>query len=236
MYAFFKNSIQTEYKIVKEVRKTEEKTLLKVRNNTSGEYFFVRMFRGDAEGYRKMLTFKNNYLPEVFEVASDGDNVLVIEEYIAGDPLDELLDGVVFTERETRLISCDICRALYALHRFGIVHRDVKPGNVRIREGSDQAVLLDFDSSRTIKTDQSQDTVRLGTAGYAAPEQYGISQTDGRADIYALGVMMNLMLTGYHPSEKLAGGRLGRIISKCTMVHPDKRYPNVLRLMEALDV
>ena len=81
---------------------------------------------------------------------------------------------------------------------------------------------------------KTQDTVALGTKGYAAPEQYGISQTDGRADIYALGITMNLMLTGKHPSEQLASGDMGRIISRCTMVHPDKRYKNIVRLMEAL--
>ena len=74
----------------------------------------------------------------------------------------------------------------------------------------------------------------LGTTGYAAPEQYGIAQTDARAELYSLGVLLNLMLTGKHPSQALASGRLGRIVQKCTMVNPEKRYKNVLYLMEAL--
>ena len=74
----------------------------------------------------------------------------------------------------------------------------------------------------------------LGTTGFAAPEQYGLSQTDGRADIYSLGVLLNVMLTGEHPSVRLAPGRLGRVVERCTRVNPEKRYPNILRLMEAL--
>ena len=74
----------------------------------------------------------------------------------------------------------------------------------------------------------------LGTTGYAAPEQYGLSQTDGRADIYSLGVLLNVMLTGEHPSATLAKGRLGRVVHHCTAMNPQKRYQNVLSLMEAL--
>ena len=107
-----------------------------------------------------------------------------------------------------------------------------KPENVIIR--GDEAVLIDFDASRIVKEDQRADTVVLGTTGYAAPEQYGISQTDGRADIYSLGVLLNIMLTGKHPSMELAPGKLGRIVQRCTQINPKKRYKNVLYLMEDL--
>ena len=88
--------------------------------------------------------------------------------------------------------------------------------------------------SRIFKSECSDDTQILGTTGYAAPEQYGIFQTDQRADIYSMGILLNIMLTGKHPSRELASGRLGRIVQKCTMVNPQKRYKNVRALMEAL--
>lgn len=112
------------------------------------------------------------------------------------------------------------------------MHRDIKPENVIVR-GS-KAVLIAFDASRIFKSESSADTQILGTTGYAAPEQYGIAQTDQRADIYSVGVPLNIMLTGKHPSRELASGKLGHIVQKCTMVNPEKRYQNVLYLMEAL--
>ena len=94
--------------------------------------------------------------------------------------------------------------------------------------------MIDFDAARIFKNENENDTRILGTTGYAAPEQYGISQSDERADIYALGVLLNIMLTGKHPSKELAAGRMGRIIQKCTMMNPKKRYKSVLYLMESL--
>ena len=95
-------------------------------------------------------------------------------------------------------------------------------------------MLIDFDAARLYRNGSGNDTQILGTTGFAAPEQYGIAQTDERADIYSLGVLLNIMLTGRHPSRGLASGRLGRIVQKCTMTAPEKRYQNVLSLMEAL--
>ena len=112
------------------------------------------------------------------------------------------------------------------------VHRDIKPENVILR-GAD-TVLIDFDAARLHKPQAEADTQVLGTTGFAAPEQYGLGQSDTRTDIYSLGVLMNVMLTGEHPSRKLAEGRMGRVIQRCTQVNPAKRYKNVLRLMEAL--
>ena len=94
--------------------------------------------------------------------------------------------------------------------------------------------LIDFNAAKEFDQSQIEDTRLMGTRKFAAPEQYGLSQSDGRADIYALGVLLNIMLTGEHPSRKLAAGRMGRIVQRCTMVNPEKRYKNILHLMEAL--
>ena len=125
-----------------------------------------------------------------------------------------------------------LCRGLSVLHSLGAVHRDIKPENVILR--GDEAVLIDFDASRIVKAEHDADTVILGTVGFAAPEQYGLSQSDERADIYSLGVLLNVMLTGKHPSKELASGKMGRIVRRCTMVNPKERYQNVHSLMRAL--
>ena len=156
----------------------------------------------------------------------------MLEELIQGDTLGFLLKDALFTPDETRKIVLQVCRALWVLHSIGAVHRDVKPENIILR-GS-EAVLIDFDAARLYKPEEDTDTQVLGTAGFAAPEQYGLSQSDTRTDIYATGILINVMLTGEHPSKKLAEGRMGRIVTRCTQVNPKKRYQSVLQLMEAL--
>ena len=185
-----------------------------------------------AEVYRKLLGCSCPNLPNIFEVAERNGENLVLEEFVEGDTLDFLLREALFSPEETRKIVMQLCRALWILHDLGAVHRDVKPDNVILRE--DEAVLIDFDAARVYKAEQEADTQILGTTGFAAPEQYGMSQSDSRADIYSVGVLMNVMLTGEHPSRRLAPGHLDRVVEHCTRVNPAKRYKNVLRLMEAL--
>ena len=84
-------------------------------------------------------------------------------------------------------------------------------------------MLIDFDAARIYKSGGEKRSARL-TIGYAAPEQYGFSQSDACSDIYSLGILMNVMLTGKHPSNQLAPGRFGRIVTRCTQITPRKRY------------
>lgn len=200
------SSIETDYETVKTIKHSERGSVSLLQNKQNGTRFIFRHYRGNGEVYRKLLGISCPNLPQIMETAERDGMVAVLEEYIQGDSLAYLLEGAV--------------------------HRDIKPENVMIR-GS-EAILIDFDASRIFKSDTNQDTQILGTTGYAAPEQYGITQTDERADIYSLGVLLNIMLTGKHPSKELASGRLGRIVQKCTMVNPEKRYKSVLYLMEAL--
>ena len=203
-----------------------------LRHKQSGKRLVFREFEGSAQVYRRLLAVDCPNLPQIAEVAEQEGRVAVLEEYIGGDTLADLLEGALCTPEEAREIVLQLCRALWVLHSLGAVHRDVKPENVILR--GREAVLIDFDASRVYKEDSDADTRVLGTTGYAPPEQYGLSQTDGRADIYAVGVLLNVMLTGKHPSRELAGGRLGRIVQKCTMMNPKKRYKNVIHLMESL--
>ena len=226
------SSIETDYETVKTIKNSERGSVSLLQNKQNGTRFIFRHYRGNGEVYRKLLGISCPNLPQIMETAERDGMVAVLEEYIQGDSLAYLLEGALFSHAEARKITMQLCNALWVLHKLGAVHRDIKPENVMIR-GS-EAILIDFDASRIFKSDTNQDTQILGTTGYAAPEQYGITQTDERADIYSLGVLLNIMLTGKHPSKELANGHLGRIVQKCTMVNPEKRYKSVLYLMEAL--
>lgn len=226
------SSIETDYETVKTIKHSERGSVSLLQNKQNGTRFIFRHYRGNGEVYRKLVGISCPNLPQIMETAERDGMVAVLEEYIQGDSLAYLLEGALFSHAEARKITMQLCNALWVLHKLGAVHRDIKPENVIIR-GS-EAILIDFDASRIFKSDTNQDTQILGTTGYAAPEQYGIAQTDERADIYSLGVLLNIMLTGKHLSKELASGRLGRIVQKCTMVNPEKRYKSVLYLMEAL--
>ena len=232
IYQYLLSSIDAEYETVKTIKNSERGCVSLLQNKQNGTRFIFRHYQGSGEVYRKLLSVSCRNLPKIMEAAEQDGMVAVLEEYIQGDSLAFLLAGACLTPAQARKITFQLCNALWVLHSLGAVHRDIKPENVIVR-GS-EAVLIDFDASRIFKSGTNQDTQILGTTGYAAPEQYGITQTDERADIYSLGVLLNIMLTGKHPSKELASGRLGRIVQKCTMMNPKKRYKSVLYLMEAL--
>ena len=233
MYDEFLRLIRENFDEEKELKGSPTGGVWRLRHKKSGKRYIFRRYEGSGEVYRKLLGIACPNLPKILDAAEKNGKVAVLEEYVSGDGLDYLLEGGPLSPREARSIALQLCRALYVLHSLDAVHRDVKPENVLLR--GDEAVLIDFDASRVVKRDQRTDTVVLGTTGFAAPEQYGISQTDGRADIYSLGVLLNIMLTGKHPSRELAPGRLGHVIQRCTQINPKKRYKSVLYLMEDLE-
>ena len=232
IYTWLSNALRENFEEVRLLKESPRGAVWLIRHKATGQRFILRRFQGSAEVYRKLLSFACSHLPRIFEVAEQGGKNLVLEEYIEGDNLGFLLREALFTPEETKKIVVQVCRALWVLHDMDAVHRDVKPENIVLHGG--EAVLIDFDAARLHKPDHEADTHVLGTTGFAAPEQYGLSQSDIRTDIYALGVLINVMLTGEHPSRRLAEGQLGRVVVRCTQVNPEKRYKNVLRLMEAL--
>ena len=232
MYEWLLTALKQAFREERLLKRSPRGSVHLLRHEAGGQRFVLRRFTGNAEVYRRLLHCTCRNLPAVYEVASQGEENLVLEEYIQGDTLDFLLKDTLFTAKETRKIVTQVCRALWVLHSLGAVHRDVKPDNIILR-GS-EAILIDFDAARLYKPEETADTQILGTTGFAAPEQYGLSQTDQRTDIFAVGVLINVMLTGKHPSKQLAPGRLGHIVARCTQVNPKNRYSDVLRLMEVL--
>ena len=232
MYSWLSEQLRTEFEVVRLLKERPRGSVRLIRHNAGGNQFILRHFQGNGEVYRRLLSCSCRYLPLVYEAAEqDGENI-VIEEFVQGDTLDFLLKEALFSPQETKQTIKQLCQGLWVLHSMAAVHRDIKPENVILR-GSD-AVLIDFDAARLHKPQAEADTQILGTTGFAAPEQYGLGQSDTRTDIYSLGVLMNVMLTGQHPSKKLAEGRLGRVIQRCTQVNPAKRYKDVMNLAEAL--
>ena len=232
LYESFLEAVITEYDTLRVLKQSPRGTVSVVRHKKSGTRYVLRRYSGSGEVYRRLLPVLCPHLPQIMEAAEQDGQTAVLEEYVQGDTLAELLMGARLTEREARQVTMQLCQALHVLHSMGAVHRDVKPENVILR-GSD-AVLIDFDAARIYKDEPESDTQVLGTMGFAAPEQYGIVQSDARADIFSLGVLLNIMLTGKHPSREMAAGKMGRIVRKCTMTAPEQRYQSARALMEVL--
>lgn len=186
--------------------------------------------------YEKMKTLSISNVPRIYEIINLDDKLIVIEEYINGRSLKEILAESKTIPKakviEYTLALIDIIEELHAASP-PIIHKDIKPSNIMINNDG-ILKLIDFDISRIYRSDKSTDTHILGTVGYAAPEHFGFNQTDARTDIYSLGVTMNMMLVGKLPIEELHKGDLSKIISKCIEIDPNKRYQDVNELKNEL--
>ena len=230
---FLEDILKEQYFIVKVLKNTEEKSIVLLRHKVLEKDMICRKFKGNADAYKILNGIIFPTLPQIYEVTKTEESIIVLEEFIKGVTVADILLNGLFNERGVKKIIRDLCDALTVIHSYGIIHRDIKPENVMITdEGS--VKLIDFDAARLFKNGQSKDTKIIGTTGYAAPEQFGFAQSDERTDIFAVGVLMNVMLTGEHPSQKIYKGKLSKIIEKCIQIDPKKRYRNAEELKKSL--
>lgn len=226
------DKILQAYSLVELLSKKNDCEVLHLRNKKTQTDLVLRSFPRPVAAYEKLQNVRHVNLPEIYDVLEMEDGQIVLEEYIVGLTVAQIMEIDKYRSSGAQKVLLCLCDALTVLHDRGIIHRDVKPENV-IVETSGRVVLIDLNASR-IESNASKDTVIMGTVGYASPEQLGLVQTDARADIYALGVLYNVMLTGQHPSVTIASGKAGRIVRKCTAVNPNERYQTALELWEAL--
>lgn len=172
--------------------------------------------------------------PMVYDLYQCAGETVVLEEYVPGETMARCAEG----RRRLGVAQvgrwlCALCDILEPLHRAGLVHRDIKPQNVLVRPDG-QLFLIDFEAARQYDPRQKNDTVYLGTKGYAAPEQYGYAQTDARTDLYALGALANWLLCGKLPEERRWKGPLAGVIDCCLRIDPAQRYQSATQLRGAV--
>ena len=187
-----------------------------VRNQVNGVIGVRKYVALDLEEiYLFLKENPNAYIPKIYECIQTDTNLIVIEEYLSGKNLEEMLKEKNFSEKDAADIIICLCDALYPLHhaKMPVICRDLKAENV-ILTNEGEVKLVDFDIARIYQPGKSKDTVMMGTQGYAAPEQFGFGQTDARTDIYAMGVLLNYMLVREFPMEKLTGGKFRTIVLK----------------------
>jgi serine/threonine-protein kinase len=164
----------------------------------SEDPLFVERFRREAQAAANLS--HPNIVP-VFDWGEDGETYFIVMELVDGVSLAEMLrNSVTLTAARSAQIVAQVAAALGYAHRSGVVHRDVKPGNILItREG--QVKVTDFGIAQAVSSEDhlAEAGSVMGTATYFSPEQAEGAAVDGRSDVYSLGVVLYEMLVGRPP-------------------------------------
>ena len=212
----------------------DRKTWL-VRQKNSNKIFVLKEIEiENISIYESLQYIKNRHLAAVKNIIEIENKAVVIEEYISGDILADKIENKNITKEDALDYTCQLFEVLSELEKVNIVHRDITPKNILI--SSDNVVkLIDFGISRKTKEGRTKDTTILGTAGYAAPEQFGFMQTDIRSDIYSIGVVFHEMLTGKMPEgNKCLCYDYKEFIQKCINISPENRFQTACQAYEEL--
>ncbi len=212
---------------MRQILKENERGQISAETDADGQKTIRRIIHnGCAEVYEILKDAPHPYMPVIYSVSSDGDNVEITEEYIEG----RIVSEACFSEKSMISAAKELCTVLTHIHRLGIVHRDIKPSNILMAQDG-HIRLIDFDAARLVKPAADSDTRYLGTDGFAPPEQYGFSQTDKRSDIYALGKTLECILGSLAFDKKYSD-----IIFRCTRLDPDERFSDADEVLKALNV
>lgn len=211
-------------KTLKTIKQDNDKTILLVEHETTHtKYIQKELNYYDKTLYQTLQKIKSPYLPKIFVIQENDNQLTLLEEYIEGNTLDQQ----IFSKEDVRNIMHQLCECLNSLHKLDppIVHRDIKPENIIYH--NNKVTLLDFGIARFLDSKKNKDTLILGSVGYAAPEQFGFQQSNPQTDIYALGKLMNYLLNGSLEHQNNIPLDLKQIILKATQLDYKNRYNSV---------
>lgn len=225
---------QIVYSIITTIKNTDKSQIyLAVMEGQEGPVIIKRMKTANPEVYKVLAGIQSVYIPQIYAWEEQEDELIVAEEYIGGETLEYYFTQGLLSEEQKLDVALQLCEAVQVLHNCTpqIIHRDIKPSNALMTD-SGVIKLIDFDASRQYKKlSEDNDTRILGTADYAAPEQFGYKQTDVRSDIYSMGIVFDML--NFH-GEGPAMLVWKRLLDVCTNFDPKKRYKSVNTLEKAI--
>lgn len=247
-----------KYKILEELGRGGMSTVYLAHNERANKTWAIKEIRKEVCIGRSFLEeveiHRQLHHPNIVGIADfveSEDSFILVMDYIEGKDLLGVVreNGVLDPDRVVRWMK-QLCDFLDYLQSFDppVIYRDLKPANVMLKPDMETVVVVDFGTARSGKGG-GEDTVCLGTRGYAAPEQFGgLGETDCRTDIYAVGTTMYHLLTGQSPADtgfeilpigelrpSLAGSGLEEVVRICCRAKREERYQSVGELRYALD-
>ncbi len=160
----------------------------------------------------------------IHEVGREGDLTYIVMQHIQGRSLQHVLDsGRVFEPVEVDRLMIPLLRAVSYAHQNGVIHRDIKPGNILL-DNDGVPHLVDFGVAKTAASTLTLAGMALGTPGYISPEQLQGQTADARSDVFSLGVLYYVLLTNKEP---FAGKRISTVMHR--IVHDEAPAPSTLR-------
>jgi serine/threonine protein kinase len=191
----------TVYKAVDETLGRE--VAIKCLNPDLGDPEILKRFRAEAITLARL---NHPNIATLFELTEHDGELLMVMEFLRGETFDSLSQrlGPLPVDRAAQMCS-QVLDALGHAHHAGIVHRDLKPANLMLTD-SGQTKVMDFGLARMAGTERlTNDGFMVGTPAYMAPEQVLGREIDGRADVYAIGVVLFRLLTGQLPFKAESG-------------------------------
>jgi serine/threonine-protein kinase PpkA len=222
---------------------------LKVLKNTESKEWTERFLN---EG-RILASLSHRNIITVHDIGIHAGHIYISMEYLEGGDLKPRIDAGM-APKEALEILATIGEALAVAHKKGVIHRDVKPGNILFRQDgtpvmADYGIAKDFER----ETDVTVDGTVIGTPDYLAPEQARIEPVDGRTDIYGLGIIFYEMLTGKKPFEGASAVHVvfkhinepipqlpeelamyQPLLEKMTAKEPDERFDDAAGMLSAV--
>lgn len=224
------------------------KELLERFDNPAERAEAVAQFQSEVQ---MLVDLRHPNLPQVVDVFEENGRHYMVMEFIEGQTLREMLEAAsegCLPEDQLRNWVIQICDVLDYLHSQNppVIFRDLKPANIMVTPQG-QVKLIDFGVARLFNPIKGTDTLKMGTVGYAPPEQYaGKGQTTTRSDVYALGATLHELLTGSNPEEhpfvfapvrrlnRQVSGRMARAIAKAVQLDPEDRFPSIEAMSKSL--